>query len=145
MEMENIIRLIQTVSDSTLTSFQYVEGDSSLTLEINRDVVYQERVEAKTSNVLVEKNHLEEKIQSQNLTITSPMVGIYYTAKSEDSEPFISVGDIVKKGQIIGIVEAMKLMNEIESAYDGVVEAILVKNKDMVEYGQLLVSIKPIS
>lgn len=145
MEMENIIRLIQTVSDSALTSFQYVEGDSSLTLEINRDAVYQERMETKTSNILVEKNHLEEKIQSQNLSITSPMVGIYYAAKSEDSEPFISVGDIVKKGQIIGIVEAMKLMNEIESAYDGVVEAILVNNKDMVEYGQLLVSIKPIS
>lgn len=146
MEMENIIKLIQTVSDSALTSFQYKEGDSSLILEINRSVVYKEVDEVKTASTAVKSIHVkEEKTQSQNLTITSPMVGIYYAAKSEDSEPFISVGDVIKKGQIIGIVEAMKLMNEIESSYDGVVEAILVKNKDMVEYGQLLVSIRPLA
>ncbi len=143
MEMENIIKLIQTVSDSALTSFKYEEGDSSLSLEINRNVVYSEQPEKKSVNVLAETNPKLEKTVSQNLTISSPMVGIFYSAKSEDSEPFISVGDVVKKGQIIGIVEAMKLMNEIESAFDGVVEEILVHNKDIVEYGQPLVSIKP--
>ncbi|MDF2586594.1 MAG: acetyl-CoA carboxylase, biotin carboxyl carrier protein [Anaerocolumna sp.] len=144
MEMENIIKLIQTVSDSALTSFRYVEGDSSLTLEINRNVVYSEAPEIKTSHVYVDTNMVKENAKTNNLTITSPMVGTFYCAKSEDSEPFISVGDTVKKGQVIGIVEAMKLMNEIESEYDGVVEAILVKNKDMVEYGQTLVSIRPL-
>jgi len=145
MEMENIIKLIQTVSDSALTSFQYVEGDSSLTLEINRNLVCQELTEIKTANTVVKTDLINEKIESNNLTIKSPMVGIYYAAKSEDSEPFITVGEVVKKGQIIGIVEAMKLMNEIESAYDGVVEAILINNKDMVEYGQALVSIRPLT
>lgn len=74
--------------------------------------------------------------------ITSPMVGTFYAAPSEGAEPFISVGDTVKKGQVVGIVEAMKLMNEIESPYDGIVEKILVENKAMVGFGQELVLIK---
>ncbi len=142
MEMENIIKLIQTVSESSLTSFKYTEGDSSLSLEINRGVVYNQAPEIQISPVVTGVKTANE--DSCKLTINSPMVGTFYSAKSEDSEPYITVGDVVKKGQIIGIVEAMKLMNEIESAYDGIVEAILVRNKDMVEYGQALVSIKPI-
>ncbi|MGB8454702.1 MAG: acetyl-CoA carboxylase biotin carboxyl carrier protein [Anaerocolumna sp.] len=144
MEMENIIKLIQTVSESSLTSFKYTEGDSSLALEINRDVVYGQAPEIQVTPVLTDMKTEKEKADAGKLTITSPMVGTFYTAKSEGNEPYINVGDHVKKGQIIGIVEAMKLMNEIESAYDGIVEAILVKNKDMVEYGQALVSIRPL-
>ncbi len=74
--------------------------------------------------------------------ITSPMVGTFYAAPSEDAQPFISVGDVVKKGQVVGIVEAMKLMNEIESPYDGVVEKILVENKAMVGFGDELVLVR---
>ena len=70
------------------------------------------------------------------------MVGVFYAASSPDAEPFVKVGDQVKKGQILGIIEAMKLMNEIESEYDGIVEAILVKNEDVVEFGQPLFRIR---
>lgn len=144
MEMENIIKLIKTVSESALTSFEYEEEGSRLSLQINRNVVYRDTPE----NVQVQNNpeikQPETPCNSNNQVISSPMVGTFYTAKSEGSEPYISVGDVVKKGQIIGIVEAMKLMNEIESEYDGVVEEILVKNKDMIEYGQPLVSLKPL-
>lgn len=70
--------------------------------------------------------------------VTSPLVGRFYAAPSEDAEPFIKVGDTVKKGQVLAIVEAMKLMNEIESEYDGVVAEILVENGQGVEYGQPL-------
>ena len=70
------------------------------------------------------------------------MVGVFYAASSPDAEPFVKVGDQVKKGQILGIIEAMKLMNEIESEYDGIVEAILVKNEDVVEFGQSLFRIR---
>jgi acetyl-CoA carboxylase biotin carboxyl carrier protein len=143
MEMENIIKLIKTVSESALTSFKYEEADSKLSLEINRNVVYSETPQTTSTHVVLEAPAKAES-KSGNLMITSPMVGTFYSAKAEGSEPFIAVGDTVKKGQIIGIVEAMKLMNEIESAYDGVVEEILVKNKDMVEYGQNLVSIRPL-
>ncbi len=70
--------------------------------------------------------------------VTAPLVGTFYSAPSEDAEPFVKVGDPVKKGQVVGIVEAMKLMNEIECEYDGVVAAVLVENKQVVEYGQPL-------
>lgn len=144
MEMENIIKLIKTVSESSLTSFEYEEGDSRLSLQINRSPVYRDTTEGASTQIIVETNQPEKVVKTNSLIISSPMVGTFYTAKSEGSEPYISVGDVVKKGQVIGIVEAMKLMNEIESEYDGVVEEILVTNKDMIEYGQPLVSLKPL-
>ncbi|MCI8275020.1 MAG: acetyl-CoA carboxylase biotin carboxyl carrier protein [Lachnospiraceae bacterium] len=79
---------------------------------------------------------LEEKI------VKAPLVGTFYAAPSEEAEPFVAVGDVVKKGQVLGIIEAMKLMNEIESEYDGVVEAILISNEQVVEYGQPLFRIR---
>ncbi len=144
MEMKNIIKLIQTVSESSLTSFKYTEGDSSLSLEINRNAVYGQTHEIQATPAFMGAETDNDKADSNKLIITSPMVGTFYETKSEDGDPYIAVGDRIKKGQIIGIVEAMKLMNEIESAYDGIVEAILVKNRDMVEYGQALVSIRPL-
>ena len=74
--------------------------------------------------------------------VASPLVGTFYSSSSPEAEPFVKEGDTVKKGQILGIIEAMKLMNEIESEYDGVVEAILVNNEDVVEYGQPLFRIR---
>lgn len=142
MEMDQIIKLIHTVSDSNLSSFTYVEGDSSLSLENNRNVEIVKEYQSTTSSSVVTTLEKQEG-KSDCLTIESPMVGTFYAAKSEDSDPYIVVGEKVKKGQIVGIVEAMKLMNEIESEFDGVVESILVKNKDVVEYGQPLVVIKP--
>lgn len=70
--------------------------------------------------------------------VVSPLVGTFYTAPSEDAKPFVSVGDTVKKGQTLAIIEAMKLMNEIESEYDGTITEILVNNAEPVEYGQPL-------
>lgn len=71
--------------------------------------------------------------------VKTPLVGTFYAAPGVDKEPYVKVGDHVKKGQIIGIVEAMKLMNEIESDADGVVTEILVENGRMVEFGQGLI------
>jgi acetyl-CoA carboxylase biotin carboxyl carrier protein len=75
--------------------------------------------------------------------ITSPFVGTFYRAPNPDSSPYVEVGQRVEKGQILCIVEAMKLMNEIEADVAGTVEAILVDNADAVEYGQALFKIKP--
>ncbi len=74
--------------------------------------------------------------------VKAPLVGTFYNASSPEEDPFVQVGDTVKKGQVLGIIEAMKLMNEIECEYDGVVEAVLVENEQMVEYGQPLFIIR---
>jgi len=74
--------------------------------------------------------------------IVSPLVGTFYSASSPEADDFVRVGDAVKKGQILGIIEAMKLMNEIECEFDGIVEAILVQNEEVIEFGQPLFRIR---
>lgn len=74
--------------------------------------------------------------------LVSPMVGTFYAAPGPDKPPFVKVGDKVKKGQTICIIEAMKLMNEIESEHDGEIVKILVNNEDMVEFGQPMFLVK---
>ena len=80
--------------------------------------------------------------EKEGVYVKSPAVGVFYAAPSPDSKPFVAVGDTVHKGDTLCIIEAMKLMNEIESEYDGVIEAILVNNEEVVEYGQPLFRIK---
>ena len=80
----------------------------------------------------------EEAVEAKGHTITSPLVGTFYSSPSPDAPSFVNVGDRVKKGQVIGIIEAMKLMNELESDFDGVVKEILVKDETVVEFGQPL-------
>jgi acetyl-CoA carboxylase biotin carboxyl carrier protein len=76
--------------------------------------------------------------QNEGHSVKSPMVGTFYRAPSPDAKPFVAVGDTVKEGQAICVIEAMKLMNEIEADASGVVKAILVENGQPVEYGQAL-------
>ncbi|MBN2244701.1 MAG: acetyl-CoA carboxylase biotin carboxyl carrier protein [Candidatus Aminicenantes bacterium] len=83
-----------------------------------------------------------EKPSDSIYYIRSPMVGTFYRAPNPSSPPFIEAGEPVKKNQIVSIIEAMKLMNEIESDVDGVVEEILVENGKPVEYGQKLIAVK---
>ena len=83
------------------------------------------------------------KPDSGVLVITSPMIGTYYASPSPGEPPFVQEGDEVEVGQVIGIIEAMKIMNEITSEHDGVISKILVNNAQAVEYGQALVHITP--
>ena len=86
----------------------------------------------------------EESSSSKTVSISSPMVGTYYHAASPDSMPFVSRGDMVKKGQVVCIIEAMKLMNEIESEHSGRIVSILKENASPVEYGETLFVIEPV-
>ena len=74
--------------------------------------------------------------------VTSPMVGTFYVASSPDAEPFVKVGDVVSKGQIVCIIEAMKLMNEIEAEVSGKIVEICVENGQTIEFGQVLMYIE---
>ena len=86
--------------------------------------------------------HLEAA-KSQLLEIKSPMVGTFYSAPEPGSPAFVAVGQRVSKGQVVCIIEAMKIMNEIESEFDGVVREVLVDNSHPVEYGQVLFRVDP--
>ena len=89
------------------------------------------------------KSDKEKKVEDENLKIVkSPMVGTFYASSSPDKDPFVKVGDKVHKGQVLCIVEAMKLMNEIESEFDGEIVEVCVNNEDVVEYGTPLFKIK---
>lgn len=77
------------------------------------------------------------------LTVAAPMVGTFYRAPSPDAPPYVEVGDVVSKGQVLCIIEAMKLMNEIQSEVDGTVRKITVENAEPVEFGQELFLIEP--
>jgi acetyl-CoA carboxylase biotin carboxyl carrier protein len=89
----------------------------------------------------IPKNSLKEEVSSAHF-VTSPMVGTFYSAPSPDKPSFVKVGDVVSKGSIICIIEAMKVMNEIKSTVSGVVEAILIDNGHPVEYGTKLYRVK---
>ena len=84
----------------------------------------------------------EKKEEDDKLFITSPIVGTFYSAPSPDAPAFVKVGDVVKNGQTVCIMEAMKLMNEIQSEFDCEIEAVLVSNEQKVEYGQPLFRVK---
>lgn len=87
--------------------------------------------------------NIPQKNEDENLKIIkSPMVGTFYASSSPDKDPFVKVGDRVHKGQVLCIVEAMKLMNEIESEFDGEIVEICVNNEDVVEYGKPLFKLK---
>jgi len=148
MEIEQIIRLIETVSKSGLTEFEYKEGDVKLTLKSAPPIYAQvpaaapvmaaaEAANAAVTNIAVEP---ESPYNDEDI-VKSPLVGTFYSAPSEDAEPFVTVGDTVKKGQVIGIIETMKLMNEVESDRDGAVTAVLIENEQVVEFGQPLFAI----
>ncbi|MDJ0626225.1 MAG: acetyl-CoA carboxylase biotin carboxyl carrier protein [Candidatus Caenarcaniphilales bacterium] len=83
------------------------------------------------------------KVDSGLIEVTSPMVGTFYIAPSPEASPFVEVGKTVKNGDVLCIIEAMKMMNELPSEISGTVEEICVKNSQTVEFGQLLFKIKP--
>lgn len=141
MEFGQIIELIKAVSDSNLTEFEIQDGETKISMETNKETkqitvtapLSQPQLSAVQPAVVQEEEKAEEKTGN---IVKSPLVGTFYQSASPESEPFVKEGDTVKKGQVLGIVEAMKLMNEIESEYDGTVKEILVKNEQMVEFGQ---------
>lgn len=135
MEFENILKLVESVSRSELDSFLYEENGMRIKLT-KKEKVVQATVLAAPSE---ERGAMPSQMLSANDTyVNSPLVGVFYAAPAEDAAPYVTVGDRVKKGQVLCIVEAMKLMNEIESEEDGVIKEICVTNGNAVEFGQPL-------
>ena len=136
MKFEQLIELIQTVSSSNLGEFKYEEGDFKISLKKEKgEVRLAEQSESVSDRVSEQPQDSSEKKSGK--VIKSP-VGTFYASPAEDADPFVQVGEQVQKGKILAIVEAMKLMNEIESEFDGTIQEILVENGESVEYGQPL-------
>lgn len=145
MGVEELIRLIEAVSASGLTGLKYEEGGVKLHLTKKQGQIQVQAAQMPVQAVSVSVPEAQPETPAaggSGNVVGSPLVGTFYAAPSEDAEPFVSVGDRVKKGQTLAIIEAMKLMNEIESEYDGIVTEICVANGQTVEYGQDLFRIE---
>ena len=147
MEFENLLTLIKTVSDSELTDFDYEENGTRIRLKKKKEtvVVTGAPADVPTAPLAVAQAAIQNgetvadtDSEPEGMIVKSPLVGTFYAAPAEDAAPFVSVGDLVNKGQTLAIVEAMKLMNEIESDFDGKVAEVYVENGQAVEYGQPL-------
>lgn len=154
MEFENLLTLIKTVSDSEVTELHYEENGTNIRLvkEVpvpgtgtpvqNPAVILQNAAGIPVMENEASGNTGAAAEAPEGQIVKSPLVGTFYAAPAEDADPFVTEGKTVKKGQTLGIVEAMKLMNEIESEFDGTVAEILVENGQMVEFGQPLFRIR---
>ena len=170
MDYKNIQELIKTVSNSDLTTFEIETEGMRIKMEKKEQQVVVERMSVNaapvepviketfareniaTNQVSVEKldNNIASTVEpvakaipDENLfVVKSPIVGTMYSSPNPESQNFVKVGSKVKKGDTLCILEAMKLMNEIESEIDGEIVEVLVANEEMVEYGQPLFKIR---
>lgn len=148
MNLEKIEGLIKLVEESSLTQFTYKEGDIKISMSKldNPPVIaggaapVVAAAAPQAAPAAAAETAAEE--EDEALYITSPIVGTFYSAAAPDVPAFVRVGDHVKNGQTVCILEAMKLMNEIQCEFDCEIEAILVSNEQKVEYGQPLFRVK---
>ena len=149
MKMEELLQLIDAVSESDLTELEYKDENAEISLKKKLQPIQsaQQTEEVSCTEEIVQqkailnKNEADGLEQKKGKIVTAPLVGTFYAAPAEDEEPFVKVGDRVEKGQIVAIIEAMKLMNEIESDFAGTVTEVFVENGQSVEYGQPLFAV----
>lgn len=138
MEYEQIKKIIEDMSNSKLSSIdiEFPEGTKiSMKKDVNvQNVIIENKEPVQTENV-------EPKEGTKGKIVTSPMVGTFYLKADPNAEAYVEKGSLVKKGTVLCIIEAMKLMNEIESEYEGIVEEIYVQNGEAVDYGKPLFKI----
>lgn len=144
MEFEDLKELIELVKDTDITEIQVEKDGSKVKIKREKILSSLDMAVHKTP-AMREKISAESEDETQRLvTVTSPIVGTFYRSPTPDAAHFVEVGMKVSKGQVLCIIEAMKLMNEIESDVDGLVVKILVENGQPVEYGEPLFLIEPL-
>jgi acetyl-CoA carboxylase biotin carboxyl carrier protein len=151
MDTKEIIDLFEKFETSSLSEISIKKGDVEVMMKkggAQQAAVYVERPvsagQAHSQNVVQHQPKAEPVIQKQagHEVINSPMVGTFYRSPAPDAPPFVDVGSKVKKGQTICILEAMKLMNELEAEFDCEIVKILVENGTMVEFGMPIYEVK---
>ena len=145
MDLEKIEGLVKIIEESSLKEFTYKEGDIKITMsKLDHPPVVAAGVPVAPSAAAPAPAPaaVQEEEEEEQLFITSPIVGTFYSAPAPDAPAFVKVGEQVKNGQTVCILEAMKLMNEIQSEFDCEIEAVLVSNEQKVENGQPLFRVK---
>ncbi|WP_244815187.1 acetyl-CoA carboxylase biotin carboxyl carrier protein [Caballeronia sp. Lep1P3] len=151
MDLRKLKTLIDLVSESGISELEVTEGEGKVRIVKNAAPVYMQAPQQYAPQAAAQAAPgisaaadigagaaTPAAAAPQGHVVTSPMVGSFYRAPSPGADPFVQVGDTVKEGQTICIIEAMKLLNEIEADKSGVVKEILVENGQAVEYGQPL-------
>lgn len=145
MDIRKIKKLIEMLQDSDLKEIEVSQGDESV--RISRDnksqdyaePIIQKQVVHEASNIVPQEEIPQEEVKGNK--VISPIVGTFYRKPSPDKDPFIKVGDVVQEGDILCIIEAMKMMNEIKSDFSGKIVSIDVEDGQPVEYGQHIITI----
>ncbi len=159
-DFEYIEKLVKLVSDSELSELVLEDSEQAIVLKKNENQVISQVVPASNmaqmqlpyaasiqsgsnnTQTTIEIKEDEVKEKPKGKPITSPMVGTFYKAPSPDASPFVTVGDMVATGQVVCIIEAMKMMNEIEAEVSGRVVEVCVADGQSVEYGQVLMYVE---
>ena len=150
MDIRKVKKLIEMLENSNLEEIEIQEGEESVRLVksngniSNISSAQSIAVPQTSTSVAPEEENQSEDVNLESEEgnfITSPMVGTFYASASPGAKPFINVGDLVAEGDVVCIVEAMKMMNEIKSEFSGKVVSIKVENSEPVEYGQALFEI----
>ncbi|MEJ2182051.1 MAG: acetyl-CoA carboxylase biotin carboxyl carrier protein [Nitrospirota bacterium] len=146
MDLDEIKRLMDLLKDTDITDLQLEREGMRIRLRREKMFASIEMPQAGVPAQAAEAARKEERPPEESerlVTVSAPLVGTFYRAPSPEASPFVEVGDKVRKGQVVCIIEAMKLMNEIESEVDGVIVSRLVENAQAVEYGEPLFLIEP--
>jgi len=145
MELEDLKQLIELLKETDITEIQ-VEKEGTK-VKIKREKFFQSLEIAAQKGPSLQESVIKKEIEDETqrlITVTSPIVGTFYRSPSPEAPIFVETGLRVKKGQVLCIIEAMKLMNEIESEVDGILLKALVENGQPVEYGEPLFLIAPV-
>ena len=146
MDLRKLKKLIDLVEESGISELELTEGEESVRISRQGQVVQQpQQYTMPQQPTLAVQNQVSttasantEEAQEAGHALTSPMVGTFYRSSSPEADPYVEVGSSVKKGDTLCIIEAMKLLNEIEADRDGIVKKIMVENAQPVEFGEPL-------
>ena len=144
MDLRKLKKLIDLVEASGISELELTEGEEKVKISRNSggsqspQLVQSQPQLVQSQPQSITTKEAEIPLTIDGDTINSPMVGSFYRAASPDSSPFVDIGTTVKKGDVLCIIEAMKLLNEIESEHDGTIKKILVENGQPVEFGEPL-------
>lgn len=145
MDIKNVQALADILIKCSLTSLEVSEGDTKIKLEKNSPqaqipVTYEKKSEINES-VSVAENDTGALDFNNIIEVRSPVVGVFYSSPTPETEPFVKIGSKVKSGDVLCIIETMKIMNEITSEQDGEIVDICIKNEEIAEFGQVLFKI----